>query len=109
VLLNVIGLVVIVLFAFPFYWMLSTAFKQPADVQTYVPKFLPIPPTLDNFATAVTRPYFPDYVRNSVVVSISTVLLALVVGLLAGIWLRERRRRTRGETRKPRSEASMRD
>ena len=83
VLLNVIGLVVVVLFAFPFYWMLSTAFKQPGDVQTYVPKFLPIPPTLDNFATAVTRPYFPDYVRNSVVVSISTVLLALVVGLLA--------------------------
>jgi len=33
----------------------------------------------------------------------------LVAGLLAGIWLRERRRRTRGETRKPRSEASMRD
>ena len=30
----------------------------------------------------------------------------LVAGLLAGIWLRERRRRTRGE---PRSEASMRD
>jgi ABC-type glycerol-3-phosphate transport system permease component len=30
-LLNVIGLVVIVLFAFPFYWMLSTAFKQPAE------------------------------------------------------------------------------
>jgi len=81
--LNVTGVVVVVLFAFPFYWMLSTAFKQPADVQTYVPKFLPIPPTLDNFATAVTRPYFPDYVRNSVVVSISTVVAALVVGLLA--------------------------
>src|SRR4029079_1773461 len=81
--LNVTGVVVVVLFAFPFYWMLSTAFKQPGDVQTYVPKFLPIPPTLDNFATAVTRPYFPDYVRNSVVVSVSTVLLALVVGLLA--------------------------
>ena len=30
----------------------------------------------------------------------------LVAGLLAGIWLRERRRRTRGERR---SEASMRD
>ena len=30
----------------------------------------------------------------------------LVAGLLAGIWLRERRRRTRGEHR---SEASMRD
>jgi N,N'-diacetylchitobiose transport system permease protein len=77
--------VAIVAFAFPVYWMASTAFKQPGDIQTYVPKFLPIPPTLDNFNTAITRPHFPDYLRNSLVISISTVLLALVVGLLAAM------------------------
>jgi N,N'-diacetylchitobiose transport system permease protein len=75
----------IVAFAFPVYWMASTAFKQPGDIQTYVPKFVPWPPTLDNFATAVTRPHFPDYLRNSLVISVSTVLLALVVGLLAAM------------------------
>jgi len=80
---NLIGIVAIILFAFPVYWMASTAFKQPGDVQTYVPKFLPIPPTLDNFVTAVTRPHFPDFLRNSVIVSVTTVLLALVIGLLA--------------------------
>ena len=82
---NVIGLVAIVAFAFPVYWMASTAFKQPGDIQTYVPKFLPLPPTLDNFNTAITRPHFPEYLRNSVVISVSTVLLALVVGLLAAM------------------------
>jgi N,N'-diacetylchitobiose transport system permease protein len=82
---NALGLVTIVAFAFPVYWMASTAFKQPGDIQTYVPKFLPIPPTLDNFNTAVTRPHFPDYLRNSLVISVSTVLLALVVGLLAAM------------------------
>jgi N,N'-diacetylchitobiose transport system permease protein len=80
---NAIGLVTIIAFAFPVYWMASTAFKQPGDIQTYVPKFVPFPPTLDNFTTAVTRPYFPDNLRNSLVISISTVVLALVVGLLA--------------------------
>ena len=82
---NAIGLLTIVAFAFPVYWMISSAFKQPGDIQTYVPKFLPLPPTLDNFTTAVTRPYFPDYLRNSLVISISTVVLALVVGLLAAM------------------------
>jgi N,N'-diacetylchitobiose transport system permease protein len=82
---NVIGLVAILAFAFPVYWMASTAFKQPGDIQTYVPKFVPWPPTLDNFTTAITRPHFPDYLRNSVVISVSTVLLALVVGLLAAM------------------------
>jgi N,N'-diacetylchitobiose transport system permease protein len=83
--INAIGVVAIVAFAFPVYWMASTAFKQPGDIQTYVPKFLPIPPTLDNFNTAVTRPHFPDYLRNSLVISVSTVLLSLVVGLLAAM------------------------
>jgi N,N'-diacetylchitobiose transport system permease protein len=78
-----LGILAIFLFAFPVYWMMSSAFKLPGDIQTYEPRFLPIPATLENFVTAVTRPYFPDFLRNSVVISISTVVLALVVGLLA--------------------------
>jgi N,N'-diacetylchitobiose transport system permease protein len=83
--INALGVLTIFAFAFPVYWMASTAFKQPGDIQTYVPKFLPFPPTLDNFTTAVNRPFFPDYLRNSLVISISTVLLALVVGLMAAM------------------------
>jgi N,N'-diacetylchitobiose transport system permease protein len=82
---TAVGVVAIFLFAFPVYWMVSSAFKQPGDIQTYEPRFLPFPATLDNFVTAVTRPYFPDFLRNSLVISISTVLLALVVGLLAAM------------------------
>ena len=85
ILVTSLGLFVIFLFAFPVYWMASSAFKLPGNIQTYEPQFLPIPATLDNFVTAVTRPYFPDFVRNSLFVSISTVVLALVVGLLAAV------------------------
>jgi N,N'-diacetylchitobiose transport system permease protein len=83
--LNMIALAITIAFAFPVFWMASTAFKQPGDIQTYVPTFVPWPPTLDNFVTAVTRPHFPDYLRNSLVISLSTVALALVVGLLAAM------------------------
>ena len=85
ILVTSLGLFAIFLFAFPVYWMASSAFKLPGNIQTYEPQFLPIPATLDNFVTAVTRPYFPDFVRNSLFVSISTVVLALVVGLLAAV------------------------
>ena len=83
--LNLIAIAVTVTFAFPVCWMASTAFKLPGDIQSYDPKFLPIPPTLDNFTTAVNRPHFPEFLRNSLVVSLTTVALALVVGLMAAM------------------------
>jgi N,N'-diacetylchitobiose transport system permease protein len=83
--IRAVGVLATFLFAFPVYWMVSSAFKRPGDIQTYEPRFLPFPATLDNFVTAVTRPYFPDFLRNSLVISISTVVLALVVGLLAAM------------------------
>ena len=84
-LLNAAGVVAFILFAFPVYWMMSTAFKEPGDIQSYVPTFVPWPPTFDNFITAVNRPNFPDFLRNSVVISLTVVGLALVVGLMAAM------------------------
>lgn len=83
--LNLVGLVVFVLFAFPVYWMVNSAFKSPDEIETYVPVFLPWPPTLDNFAHAIGQPHFTDFLRNSLFVSLSTVGLAVVVGLLAAV------------------------
>ncbi len=82
---NAAAVVAFILFAFPVYWMMSTAFKQGSDIQSYTPKFIPWPPTLQNFVTAVTQENFGDYARNSVLVTLTTVALALVVGLLAAV------------------------
>jgi N,N'-diacetylchitobiose transport system permease protein len=84
--INAIGLLAAAFFAFPVYWMINTAFKRPDQFQTYVPVFIPSP-TLDNFAHALNQPHFLDFVRNSALVSLSTVLLALVVGFLAAVTL----------------------
>ncbi len=90
-----IGLLAAFFFAFPVYWMFNSAFKPADQLQTYVPIFIPSPPTLDNFTTAISQPNFPDFVRNSLVISISTVLLALVVGLLAAVAMARTRFRGR--------------
>jgi N,N'-diacetylchitobiose transport system permease protein len=86
VIINGIGILVAFFFAFPVYWMVNTAFKNQEQFQTYVPVFIPSP-TLDNFTKALNQPHFLDFVRNSVFVSVSTVLLALIVGFLAAVTL----------------------
>ena len=80
--LNVVGIAAALVFAFPVYWMVDTAFKGPDEIQTYVPVFFPTP-TLDNFAKAISQPHFTDFLRNSVLITFATVGLALVVGFLA--------------------------
>jgi N,N'-diacetylchitobiose transport system permease protein len=66
--LNAIALVAAVVFAFPVYWMVNTAFKRAEDIQTYVPVFIPVP-TLDNFVKAVSQDHFTDFPRNSLVIT----------------------------------------
>jgi N,N'-diacetylchitobiose transport system permease protein len=83
---NGVGVLVSIFFAFPVYWMINTAFKTRDQFQTDVPIFIPTP-TLDNFARSLNQPNFLDLVRNSVFVTVSTVLLALVVGFLAAVTL----------------------
>ncbi len=80
--LNAIGVLAAIAFAFPVYWMVVSAFKTTNDIQTYVPIFLPVP-TLDNFTRAINAPHFTEYLGNSVFVTFATLGLALVVGFLA--------------------------
>jgi multiple sugar transport system permease protein len=68
---------------FPFYWMLTTAFKLPVDVSTG-PKYLPFvgfQPTLN--AWVEMRDFIPTPYRNTVVVGLVSALFALIIGSFA--------------------------
>jgi N,N'-diacetylchitobiose transport system permease protein len=80
---NVAGVIVFILFAFPVYWMVSTAFKPAGDIRTFDVTLFPRSLTLDNFRTAVHAPGFWRFLRTSLVVSTSVTVLAVVVALLA--------------------------
>ncbi|SHM52205.1 carbohydrate ABC transporter permease [Cryptosporangium aurantiacum] len=82
---NAVALVVILFFAFPAYWMLRTAFLPTIDIQSDPPVLFPTSPTLDHFATAVERPGFWIYVRNSLFVTLAAVALSTVTALLAAV------------------------
>jgi multiple sugar transport system permease protein len=67
-----------------FLWMLSLAFKNDVDNLAYPPVFIPNPPTLANFRTVFASGPFFQYLINSLIVSGSATLLALLVGVPAG-------------------------
>ncbi|WP_046494844.1 carbohydrate ABC transporter permease [Streptomyces odonnellii] len=79
--LHAAALLVFVLSVFPVYWMVLTAFKPTRDIQAETPLFLPVSVTLDHFTTAVGADGFWLFWRNSLVITASSVLLALIVAL----------------------------
>jgi N,N'-diacetylchitobiose transport system permease protein len=85
VIANIVGILFTIVVAFPAYWMINTAFKPPNEVLTFTPHFLPEHPTFDNFTSAIKAPLFLDVMRNSLFITASSVLAALVVGFLGSL------------------------
>jgi N,N'-diacetylchitobiose transport system permease protein len=84
---DVVGLLVFASLVFPVFWMVSTAFKTDDQVNSYDPVWVPAHPTLAHFRTALHRAHFWTDVKNSLIVVLATVGIALVVSFLAAVAL----------------------
>src|SRR6185312_5032567 len=78
-LLQVLLAVVILL---PFFWMLSVSLKPATEPFAIPARLWPEHPTIDNYVSAF-RPEFRAYFINSVIVSLSTVVITVTLALLA--------------------------
>jgi multiple sugar transport system permease protein len=67
-----------------FVWMLSLAFKNDVDNLAYPPVFIPSPPTLANFVKVFDSGPFFQYLLNSIMVSGTATIVALLIGVPAG-------------------------
>jgi ABC-type glycerol-3-phosphate transport system permease component len=65
--------------AFPFFWMVSTAFKPSQEVFAYPPRFLPSQFTLGNLERLFEQTRFLTYFKNSVFVASSAVLITMLI------------------------------
>ena len=75
-LLAVWGLFVL----FPFYWMLLTSVKSYATYNTeYIPSFITLSPTLDNYFDAFTAVPLGQYFFNTLVFTLITTALMMVI------------------------------
>ena len=79
--LNAAAALTVVVCLFPVYWMVTTAFKPSTDIQSYDPRLVPSAWTFEHFRKAVGADGFALFWRNSLLVTLSAVLLALLVAL----------------------------
>jgi multiple sugar transport system permease protein/raffinose/stachyose/melibiose transport system permease protein len=79
-----IGLQVLlaVIVLLPFLWMFSVSIKPVTEPFSIPPRLWPQQPTLENYRNAF-YPEFRRYFLNSIIVSVSTMILAISIGLLA--------------------------
>lgn len=71
-------------FVFPFWWMVSSAFKQPSEIFTFPPTLLPTSFSLQNFIDVFNYQPFAQQYINSLVIAILVTVGTLLVSSLAG-------------------------
>lgn len=77
-----IGITIITfLFAFPFFWMVSTSLKPVHELFAVIPTLIPVMPTLDHYIHVWTNTIFPSAFRNSVIVATSTTFITLIFSI----------------------------
>jgi len=78
--LVLFAVALLVVFAgFPFAWMISTAFKESREIFATPPSFLPRSFTLDNLQRLFVETRALTYLKNSIVVALSTVAVTIAV------------------------------
>ena len=73
-----------ILVLFPFYWMLLTSVKSYSAYNAeYIPKFITLAPTLQNYVDAFTKVDLAKYFSNTVIFALATTAGMLIVSVLA--------------------------
>ena len=65
--------------AYPFLWVVLTAFKPYKETVTYPPSFLPSRWTMEGMNQCLEQIYIPHYLKNSLIVSFSVLFLQYLV------------------------------
>ncbi|NUK48780.1 carbohydrate ABC transporter permease [Streptomyces lunaelactis] len=69
----------LVFLAFPFLWLISTAFKPPRELGSLHPTWIPKDPTLENFRQAFDEQPLLQAAGNSLIAALSAALIAVVI------------------------------
>ncbi|MDN3021687.1 carbohydrate ABC transporter permease [Streptomyces sp. S.PB5] len=81
----------LVFLAFPFLWLISTAFKSPRELGSLHPAWIPEDPTLDNFRQAFDEQPLLRAAGNSLLAALGAALIAVLIATpLAYVMARHR-------------------
>ncbi|KOG31230.1 carbohydrate ABC transporter permease [Streptomyces resistomycificus] len=89
----------LVFLAFPFLWLLSTAFKSPRELGSPHPGWIPEDPTLDNFRQAFDEQPLLRAAGNSLLAAVGAAVIAVLIATpLAYVMARGRTRLAKAAT-----------
>jgi len=82
--LYVLAAVVTVIFAFPVYWLVISALKEPNAIRAWPPSLFTLDLTLENFRLLITDTNFPRWFKNSVIITAGNILFTVTLSTTAG-------------------------
>jgi len=81
-LVTIVAFALLLFFLFPIYWLVVMSLKENVEIFTYPPNFF-FTPTLAAYQKAAAANNFINAFYNSLIVSFSTTIICLIVGLSA--------------------------
>lgn len=85
VLLSILAIVIALVWVFPVYWMVNSAFIPTAVLQQFTPTFFPVHGTLSNFTGALADGTFFRALGMSVAITLTVVVFCILFAFLAAI------------------------
>lgn len=71
--------IILILFVFPFLWMISTSLQTFRETLSYPPTIIPASPQWINFVDAMSAGPFLTYAKNSITITGSIIVMQLLV------------------------------
>jgi multiple sugar transport system permease protein len=81
--IHAVALLLVLSYALPYLYLVSTALKPAADVQQIPPSFFPQRMSLENFTSVIGTVGLPEAFLNSAIVAVLTTLLSLLIAVPA--------------------------
>jgi multiple sugar transport system permease protein len=78
-----VALIILLIFLFPFLWLLLTSFKNKIDA-TAIPPIWNFTPTLDNYTHVLKDKDFPHMLLNSLFIGAVSTFIGVIIGTMAG-------------------------
>lgn len=83
VMLYSLTAVILLIIAFPAYWLVTTAFKYEVDTIVSPPIIIPLRGTGENFRLVLAAPDIGRFFANSIIVALTTTVVGILLGSLA--------------------------
>ena len=82
---NALAVLIAVVLGFPIYWMLSTSVKTSQEINSLTPQFWPHHMSLRGFREVLGDPIFRDDLLNSLIITLTTVVISLIIGFFGAL------------------------